>query len=420
MVRTKRRFFALAFAGAGILLSTTATTAAAAPAPITLGAIFPLQGMQSSLAQQEYRGVEIARDLVNGEGGVNGHPIHLDTRVVEYPSQVDAAAHSLAADRVPLVIGTYSSSLSIPASRAAAKMGLTYWEAGAVADQVTGRGIPGVFRIGANGATLGGNSAEFTASVLAARLHKKVSDVRISVVYENDAYGSSVAAAAIAKSRQAGMQIVSISPYNAYFPQWAPVASDLRSTHPDVIILASYVIDGAAFREMMLSQHIHAGALIGSTMAECYPDFGNILGPDAVGVFASDRPDGWVNYDLLRPDARKATDAFDDAWKEQTGTNPTEEGLAGFTAAWALFHYVLPAAKSLTPQGIATAAMNTVEPSGSLPNGGGITFSHDAADLGQNTSAIGVIWQWQATRKEVTVWPPQYAWGPVKLVPLPR
>ena len=170
----------------------------------------------------------------------------------------------------------------------------------------------------------------------------------------------------------------------------------------------------------MLAQHIHAGALIGSTMAECYPDFGNILGPDAVGVFASDRPDGWVNYDLLKPGAREATDAFDDAWKDQTGTEPTEEGLAGFTAAWALFHYVLPHAKAFTAAAIAQAARETVQPAGSLPNGGGINFSRDTANLGQNLSAIGVIWQWQATRKEVTVWPEEYAQGPVKLVPLPQ
>ena len=34
--------------------------------------------------------------------------------------------------------------------------------------------------------------------------------------------------------------------------------------------------------------------------------------------------------------------------------------------------------------------------------------------------AAAVIWQWQAVHDSVTVWPPQYAIGSPKFVPLPR
>ena len=66
----------------------------------------------------------------------------------------------------------------------------------------------------------------------------------------------------------------------------------LAAAQPDVIILASHIPDGVAFRQAMLAAGLQVGALIGSTMAECDPDFAGELGPAAVGVFASDRPTG--------------------------------------------------------------------------------------------------------------------------------
>ena len=54
-------------------------------------------------------------------------------------------------------------------------------------------------------------------------------------------------------------------------------------------------------------------------------------------------------------------------------------------------------------------------PSGSLPNGGGVLFSTAPGQLGQNIRAAAVVWQWQAPRVSVVVWPPVYATGQVKL-----
>ena len=52
----------------------------------------------------------------------------------------------------------------------------------------------------------------------------------------------------------------------------------------------------------MLRAGLRVGALIGTTMAECSPDFAGELGQDAVGVFASDRPTGGFRPDVLDPD----------------------------------------------------------------------------------------------------------------------
>ena len=406
-----------------VLLAATLLTVLASPTAasrvIRVGALFPLEGPQSTLARQEYQGVEIARDMFNMDGGVGGAPVELDSRELDNPSSAPAAVQSLRGDGVSVVIGTYSSALSVPASAAAAAAGLTYWEAGAVADRVTGRALPGVFRVGASGANLGSNSATFTATVLAPRLGLTPATTRVSVVLEDDDYGHSVADNAVASARRQGLNVVSYTTYNAYTPNWPAVLSAVSAAHPDVLILASYITDGVSFRRAMLAAHLHVGALIGSTMAECGPDFGLELGKDAIGVFASDRPTQGFNPNVLTPAARVTYQRFSRAWWQATGGAPTEEGLAGFSAAWALFHDVLPHAGPLTAASIAATARSLDMPRGSLPNGAGLQFSSDPAMLGQNTRAAAVIWQWQAVRHSVTVWPPVDATGTPQLIPLP-
>lgn len=317
------------------------------------------------------------------------------------------------------MLGTYSSALSVPASAAASAAGLTYWEAGAVADRVTGRALPNIFRVGASGANLGSNSATFAATVIAPRLGLTAATTRISVVLEDDDYGHSVADNAVISAHKQGLNVVSYTTYNAYRPNWPRVLAEVAAARPDVLILASYITDGVSFRRAMLAAHLHVGALIGSTMAECGPDFGLELGSDAIGVFASDRPTQGFNPNVLSPDARATYERFSRAWWETTETAPTEEGLAGFSAAWALFHDVLPRAGTLTAASIAAAARALDMPRGSLPNGAGIQFSNDPTMLGQNTRAAAVIWQWQGVRHSVTVWPPVDATGTPKLIPLP-
>jgi branched-chain amino acid transport system substrate-binding protein len=412
-----RRLLLPALLAAALLTAFAASTSAGRV--IRVGALFPLNGPQSALARQEYQGIDIARDMFNRDGGVGGVPVQLDSRELDDPSQAAAAIQGLKGDGVSAVIGTYSSALSVPASAAAAAAGLTYWEAGAVADRVTGRALPNVFRVGASGANLGSNSATFTATVLAPRLGLTAATTRVSVVLEDDDYGHSVADNAVISARNQGLDVVSYTTYNAHNPDWSRVLATIAAARPDVLILASYISDGVSFRRAMLASHLHVGALIGSTMAECGPDFGLELGSAAVGVFASDRPTQGFNPGVLTPDARATYERFAQAWEQLTGGTPTEEGLAGFSAAWALFHDVLPRAGTLTAASIASAARALDMPRGSLPNGAGIQFSTDRAMLGQNTRAAAVIWQWQAVRHSVTVWPPVDATGTPKLIPLP-
>ena len=161
-----------------------------------MGAVFPLSSSAGPLARQEELGVRIAADLVNADGGIDGRPVALDVRNLERGADARAVMAALRAEGARVVIGAYASDLSIAASAAAADVGLVYWEAGAVADRLTGRGLPMVFRVGASGTNLGSNSASFAASQLAPRLGKQATSLRLAIVAADDDYARSVADAA--------------------------------------------------------------------------------------------------------------------------------------------------------------------------------------------------------------------------------
>jgi ABC-type branched-subunit amino acid transport system substrate-binding protein len=417
--------------------------------PIRIGAVFPLTGNAAPLSGPELAGVRIAVDLVNADGGVGGHPIALEVRDLESRADSDAVMADLKRSGIEVVIGAYSSDLSIAASAAADKAGLTYWESGAVADRLTGRGLPSVFRVGASGTNLGSNSASFAANELAGRLGKSVNQLRVALAVADDDYANSVADAAAATAAREGLPIVTRATYNLSAPDWPRVMAQLAAARPDAIILASHIPDGVAFRKAMLAAGLKVGALIGSTMAECDPDFAGDLGADAIGIFASDRPTAGFRPEALDAAARTAYDRFAARWAavaptlaspaaasnapEYPLTGPaeaptaaaSEEALAGFSAGWALFRDVLPVVTGAsrgapTAASVAAAARTVDLPQGSLPNGAGLHFSTDAATLGQNERAAAVIWQWQAVNTYAFVWPASYATGQIGFVPLPR
>jgi branched-chain amino acid transport system substrate-binding protein len=475
-VTTKARSRRRLTLASGLLCTSIAIVAASAPGPaigapdgpatggVRIGVVLPLEGA-GALAQQELLGVKIAVDLANADSGIAGAPVTLDVRDLESGQDAPAAMAAFRAEGVSVVVGAYSSDLSIAASEAATAAGLVYWETGAVADRLTGRGLPLVFRVGASGSNLGSGSATFAASQLAPRLGKTADQLRLAIVAADDDYAHSVADAAAATARSAGIKPVADLTYDLVLPDWQGLMGTLAAAHPDIIILASHIPDGIAFRRAMLMAGLRVGALIGSTMAECSPDFAGDLGPDAVGIFASDRPTGGFQPAALDPVARALYERFSSewvadggpalsavapsgaAWGDPTGSpggasgahpeypisgpveegsaaaGPSEEGLSGFAAAWVLVHDALPAAAAAGPlsaASIAAAARSIDLPVGSLVNGAGVRFSSDPETLGQNERAAAVIWQWQAIRSYAFVWPPTYATGAITDVPLPR
>src|SRR5262249_24590935 len=158
----------------------------------------------------------------------------------------------------------------------------------------------------------------------------------------------------------------------------------------------SYVPDGVALNRELARRHVPLLANIGTSSSYCMPEFGDMLGPTAVGTFATDKPDGdALNERGLTPDGRALLHRAQAAFRERWHEDMSAPSLAGFSAAWALFHDVMPDASATDAGSIARAALGVRLPMGSLPNGSGLEFSGPGTrQPGSNLRALSVIWEW--------------------------
>jgi branched-chain amino acid transport system substrate-binding protein len=413
VTRTRYRLAALVLAVLAPALVLVACTGE--PQPITVGAVYPLTGSQALGGRQEYRGVALAADLANADGGVDGRRIVV--RAVDTPEgdAAPAAIQSLRNQGVRIVLGSNGSTISLPAADAAAHSGMLYWETGAVGD-MSGAGAGRlVFRMSPTGVVLGRGAISYIADQLAPPLGKDPAKLRYAMTYVDDVYGSTVARGAREELRDRGYVLAGAIPYDLQRFDAASVVHRLAAMRPDVVFVSAYLNDGVAIRREIVRQGLPLVANIGTSSSYCMPQFGARLGPEAVGVFASDKPDPYgINPSGLAPDARALLVRARAAYRARYGEEMSGPSLSGFAAAWALFRDVLPRANDITPDGIGAAALGTTLPLGTLPNGGGLDFGRPGTpDAGANLRAVIVIWKWVGVNKLAVVWPPQFATKPM-------
>src|SRR5438876_3030562 len=265
-------------------LSTFALVASACsgggPEPIRGGAVYPLAGSQGPGGVDEYRGVRLAADLVNGAGGVDGRPIQLVALNVPSSDAAAAGVDQLAGQGIRLVLGSYGSTISEPAALEATHHGMLFWETGAVGS-MPGAG-PGrlFFRVAPSGSVLGRAAIAFIADRLAPVLHRSARSLRFAVADVDDLYGRSVADGAVAEIRDLGLTFAGRFPYDPYRPNLPAVVRRIARARPDALFVSAYLQDGIAIRRQMVRQHLHLLAGIGSSSSFCMQAFGDALGPD--------------------------------------------------------------------------------------------------------------------------------------------
>jgi len=387
------------------------STARSRSSSIAIGAIYPVVGSQAPGGQDEYHGALLAAEYVNAAGGVNGKRIDLRLVPTDTPDQAPGSVRALAAQGVPVIIGSYGSTLSRPAADLATSLGEVFWETGAVGILgMSARTGDRVFRFAPTGQNLGGDGVRFLNDELLPREHRDPKQLRFGVSYVDDDYGRSVGFGARDQIRALGLRSAVMFPYSLQGYDAAALARRIAAARIDVLVVSAYLDDGVALRRELVRQKVPLVASIGSSSSYCHPAFGAALGTQAVGLFASDKPDGDViDASVLSAEAGAAL-----RWARTTFAtrfrHPMDApALTGFAGAWGLFHYVLPAASAMTPDAIAAAARAVDVPMGGMPNGAGLRFPSGV----ENQRATSVIWEWVKPATREVVWPRTFATSPI-------
>jgi branched-chain amino acid transport system substrate-binding protein len=404
----------------GLVSCGTSSGPGALPPTVSVGVLYPTAGSESGAGLEEQQGVELAAEYANAHHALGSRQIRLVYAPADRAEAVPAQMEILEHQGVRIVVGSDASAISQTAALVATQNHQLFWETGAVGQTLPGTGGgKSFFRVSPMGANLGSSAVDFIADEITPRLAAG-RPLRYAVVYVNDPYGREVGAGAIAEVRHLGLPLVGTFPYDLSTVNYAALAASVAAVHPDVLYVSAYIPDAIALRRQFVAQRIPLLANIGTSSSYCMPGFGVPLGSEAVGLFASDKPDAAdINPAALTAEGRAALAWVAPTYQARYHQAMSAPALSGFSSATALFMHVLPAATSDTPEGVAAAALATRLASGTLANGSGLDFARPGTpDAGDNLAATSVIWEWVAPGQRAVVWPPAYANHPITVLPI--
>jgi ABC-type branched-subunit amino acid transport system substrate-binding protein len=387
---------------------------------LAIGTVYPLAGAQGFQGTQESRGVQLAAEWANDHHVLGGRRIELVAEAADRAEAVPGVMEDLHRRGIDLVVGSHASAISQAAAAVATAQHQLFWETGAVGQTLPGTGGgSSFFRVAPMGSNLGSSAIDFIAHQVAPHLtadHR----LRYAVAYVDDPYGREVADGAIAEIHALHEPDAGSFRYDASTVDYHQLARRIAAARPDVLYVSAYIADGIALRRALVDEHVPLLANIGTSSSYCMLQFGQPLGADAVGLFASDKPDADdVNPAALAPEGRTALAWVSKVYRQRYHEDMPAPALSGFSAAYALFVHVLPTAHGDSPSAIAKAALSVHLARGTLANGSGLSLAAPGSvDAGDNRAATSVIWEWVAPGKRVVVWPAAFATHALEVLPL--
>ncbi|WP_026869566.1 ABC transporter substrate-binding protein [Inquilinus limosus] len=384
-----------------------ALSATVAHAEVKFGALYPFSGDLALLGDESARGLEIAVDEINAAGGVQGEKVVLVRGdAVDNNQAIGEARRLISREQVAAIFGTYSSARSIAASQVAELSGTPYFEMGAVADDVTGRGLQYLFRTNPTADDMAKMIVEMIVNKVAPGLGKKPGDLKIGVIFEDSNYGTSVAGHQKEYAAEAGLNIVAFQSYPASTVDMSSLVLDLKSRGVDVVLQTSYQNDSVLFLRQANEAGFKPAAIIGG-------GGGYSLQPtaDAVG---HDVMDGILDVDftqyLVNTKYTPGLESFVEAYRKKYGEAPRSgHSLNNYAGAKVILE-ALNKAEGFEPEAILDAAKAIDVPEGATAVGYGVKFGRN----NQNERARMIGMQWQ-DGKLVTVYPDAAAVSQIRL-----
>jgi len=369
---------------------------------LRIGVIYPLSGPMALLGKMSFEGAETARAEHNEKGGLLGKEIEfVIADAPDAKAAVAAAERLITVEKVKLIIGTYSSSLSFAATNVTNKHKVVYWELGAISDPIVERDFRYVFRTCPAGSMYSYNALKCMAEYLAPKLGQKPSKLRVAILYEDSLFGTTMAKYGHEAAKKYGIKVVADAPYNAKTTDLTSVILRLKAKKPDFILYPGYFTDQVLFfrQAKELNFYFKANISVGGSGLLA---FGEALGNLSDGVLCV----GFTSLET-NPNFAKGIDKFRAIFKKVMGKEADGPyPLMNYMGTKALFS-VIGKANSMDAEAIRKAALSIDIPMGGTETGGGIKFD---PNTGQNTRAITPISQWQkAGTRLPTCWPEQGA-----------
>ena len=363
---------------------------------IKIGVVNPFSGSMSLYGNESTRGYELAVDQANAAGGLLGRKIELVRGDASNPQQGIATVEQLVnKDKVDLFVGTYTSAVANTASEAAARYDKLYWETGAVAQDLTARGLANFVRTGPDGGSFAAVSVDTVRGLVAPALKKDMKDLKVWLEHEDSIYGTSIAQAQKRMFEAFGTTVVGMGSHSARSIDLNDAVLRAKQANPDVFIESGYVSDGNLLLRTARDQGFKPPAIVligGGDTAETLDS----LGAGSVeGLLVVGHPRNDVT-ETFGPGAQ----AYLATYRAKYKADPiAPQSMVSYVGLQILFE-AIKAAGSTDVDKVRAAVAKMDKPAGSYATGFGAKFDRNF----QNLRASPATAQWQSG-KLVTVFP---------------
>jgi branched-chain amino acid transport system substrate-binding protein len=362
------------------------------------------------------RGSLTAIEMWNARGGILNKydivPVEADAQ-----SNPDVAIREaerlINVEKVPVILGIYSSSIAVPLAPICDKNKTVLWITIAISDKVVeDRNLQYTFRPQAMGSQWGQGTVEFLRENFARLGYKDPGEIKVAVTYEDGPYGVSVKTANLAQAEKYKMKVVLNEGYDHKTKDLSSLVLKLKAAKPDAILNTGYYPDIVLFMRQAREMGLQTKAIMGHGAG--YANFPNLekqMGAEITQYLYNIDPAPAQNLDKskLQKEMGPVIDEFLKRYNEKfKEPSPPAHATMGFGHAWVLLQTMELAAKKYgapTADNIRKAALEIDIPEGGTPSGYGVKFAppgHKYA--GQNLRCYPVVMQWVKGKVEI-VWP---------------
>jgi branched-chain amino acid transport system substrate-binding protein len=267
----------------------SSSSSGASSSPITIGTSLSLSGDFAADGQAFERGYQLWVADQNAKGGLLGHKITLSVLSdSSSPAQVTSNYQKLiGSNKDQLVFGPFSSLLTVPAARIAARYGYAFIEGAGGAPSVFGAGLHNVFDVSVPITNNLVSFAQWVASMPAAQRPKTAAYATV-----DDPFTQPQIPIAQKILQAAGVKTTLSKVFPAEVTDYTPIASQMASTHADVVVLGSVDVPTvSAFTHAFVQQHYNPKVFIATGGPDQGTAFVKAVGAgNENGIFV---PNGW-------------------------------------------------------------------------------------------------------------------------------
>jgi branched-chain amino acid transport system substrate-binding protein len=247
-------------------------------AQVKIGVVNSLSGPFAAFGERYRTGLQIALDEVNADGGINGEELQLEIQDDRSEAQSAlAAVESLINQDVPLIIGSYASSITGPMAQLMTREEVPLIVLGSADDSITRPGSPWVFRAKHNSTIVARTYFDYFDYL---RERGDVELKTVAMLYGNGAWPTSLAKAGKEFAQERGYEVVGDQAYDQGTSDFRPILNRFRSEEPDILYIVSYADDGVAITRQLREVGVNAHVIAIDTSA-ALPNY-----PDQVGDLA--------------------------------------------------------------------------------------------------------------------------------------